>query len=65
MAKNAYIGVDDIARKVLKGYIGVDGTARKIKKAYIGIGGVARPCFSSGELTYYGTITQLSASRYM
>ena len=33
--------------------------ARQIKKAYIGIGGVARPCWSAGELTYYGTITGL------
>lgn len=34
--------------------------ARKIKKAYIGIGGVARPCFSGGELAYYGTTSKLS-----
>lgn len=62
MAKKAYIGVDGVARKVKKGYLGVDGVARKVKKAYIGIGGVARPCFSGGELAYYGTITSLSAS---
>ena len=37
--------------------------ARKIKKAYIGIGGVARPCWSGGELAYYGTITPLSKAR--
>ena len=37
--------------------------ARKIKKAYIGIGGVARPCWSGGELAYYGTITPLSSAR--
>lgn len=37
--------------------------ARKIKKAYIGIGGVARPCWSGGELAYYGTITPLSVAR--
>ena len=63
MAKGAYIGVDGIAKKIKKGYIGVDGVARRIKKAYIGIGGVARPCWSSGELVYYGTITSLSAAR--
>ena len=34
--------------------------ARKIKKAYIGIGGVARPCWSGGELVYYGTVASLS-----
>ena len=44
-------------------YIGVNNVARKIKKAYIGIGGVARPCWSSGELAYYGTITSLSQAR--
>lgn len=37
--------------------------ARRIKKAYIGIGGKARPCWSGGELTYYGTVTALSAAR--
>ena len=63
MAKKAYIGVDNIARKIKKGYIGVDNIARKIKKAYIGIGGVARPCWSGGELAFYGEITPLSVSR--
>lgn len=38
--------------------------ARKIRKAYIGIGGVARPCWSGGELAYYGTIDPLSVGRY-
>ena len=28
MAKKTYIGVDGVARKVIKGYIGVDGVAR-------------------------------------
>ena len=37
--------------------------ARRIKKAYIGIGGVARPCFSNGELAYYGVITSLSEGK--
>ena len=63
MAKKAYIGVDGKARKIKKGYVGVDGKARKIKKAYIGIGGVARPCWSGGELAYYGAITALSSAR--
>ena len=56
MAKKAYIGVDGVARKIKKGYIGVDGVARRIKKAYIGIGGVARPCWSGGQLAYYGLV---------
>lgn len=57
MPKGAYVGVNNVARKIKKGYIGVDGIARKIRKAYIGIGGVARPCWSGGELTYYGKIS--------
>ena len=51
-----------VARKIKKGYLGIDGIARKIKKAYIGIGGVARPCWSGGELAYYGAITPLSVA---
>lgn len=43
----------------------VRSVARKIKKAYIGIGGVARPCWSGGELAYYGTITKMAEARWM
>ena len=60
MSKGAFVGVDGIARKIKNGYIGVDNVARKIKKAYVGVGGVARPCWSGGELTYYGTATGLT-----
>ncbi len=60
MGKGAFVGVDGIARKIKSGYIGVDNVARKIKKAYVGVGGVARPCWSGGELTYYGTATGLT-----
>ena len=63
MSKRAYIGVDGVARKIKKGFGGVDGVARKIKRAYVGIGGVARPCWSGGELAYYGTITDLRVAR--
>jgi len=62
MAKGAYIGINNVARKVKKIYVGVDGVARKVKKAYIGIGGVARLWFSSG-LAYHGTATSLSTAR--
>ena len=58
-----FVLMDSVARKIKKGYIGVNNVARKIKKAYIGIGGVARPCWSGGELAYYGTITALSKAR--
>ena len=54
---------NSVARKIKKGYIGIDNVARKIKKAYIGIGGVARPCWSGGELAYYGTVTPLKYAR--
>lgn len=64
MAKGAYIGVGDVARKVKQGYVGVDNVARKIKKGYIGIGGVARPFLSVNPVEYYGTITPLSVERY-
>lgn len=57
MAKKAYIGVDNVARKVKRGYVGVDNIARRIRKAYIGVGGVARPCWSSGEVEVYGTFS--------
>ena len=60
MAKKAYIGVDGTARKIKKGYIGIDDIAHRIKKAYVGIGGVARPCWPTGELTYYGVIDPLT-----
>ena len=37
MAKGAYIGINNTARKVKSGYIGIEDVARKIKKAYIGV----------------------------
>lgn len=64
MAKKIYLG-DTLnkARKVKKGYFGDTASkARKVKKGYIGVGGVARPFFS-GEPSYYGTITSLSAAK--
>ena len=64
MSKGAYVGVNGVARKIKKGYVGVGSIARKIKKAYIGVGGVARPCWSSGEVAYYGTAESLSTTTY-
>ena len=64
MAKGAYIGINNVAKKIKGGYIGIDGVARKITKAYVGVGGVARPCWGGGgELTYYGTVKALSTAR--
>ena len=49
MAKNAYIGVSNVARKVSQPYIGVNNVARKIKGGYIGVNGVAREFFTGGK----------------
>jgi len=37
-----WIGVNNIARKVIAPYIGVGGKARRVMKGYIGVGGKAR-----------------------
>ena len=63
MAKSSYIGIDNKARKIKKWYVGVDGKARKVKKAYIGVGGVARPFLTGDEVTYYGTVDDLSEGK--
>jgi len=66
VAKAAYIGVGNVARKVKKMYIGVGGVARKVKKAYIGVGGLARLCWSANPpilSKYTGTVTPLSLAR--
>lgn len=49
MAKKAYVGVSNVARKSKKIYIGVSGKARKVKKGYIGVNGKAR-LFFTGQL---------------
>ena len=55
MSKIAYIGVDDVARKITTMYVGINDVAKRIKKAYIGIGDVARPFLDdSMRLLYYG-----------
>lgn len=49
MAKKAYVGVNNVARKVSKAYVGVNGVARKVKKIYVGdSNNVAREVYSSG-----------------
>ena len=57
MAKAAYIGVDNKARKISKGYIGVDGVAREISKGYVGVNGVAQLFYEANSFelpTYTG-----------
>lgn len=63
MAKKALLTIDGVHKKVKKGLLTIDGTHKKVKKAFMTIGGVARPCWSGGELAYYGTVTPLSAVR--
>ena len=60
MAKGAYIGIADIARKIKKGYIGVNGIAKKIKKAYVGDeSGRARLCYmAQTEWERYEAVSQ-------
>lgn len=59
MGKAAYVGVQNIARKVKNIYIGVDGIARKVKKGYVGVDGVARLFYSAGArfVSYSGAYT--------
>lgn len=47
MAKNEYIGVNNVARKVSQPYIGVNNVARKVKSGFIGVNGVARQYYES------------------
>lgn len=42
MARKAYIGVGDSARRIRRAYVGVDGKARLIKKIYVGVNGVSQ-----------------------
>ena len=62
MAKGAYLGINNVARKIKKIYIGINGVARKVKKVYIGINGVARLCWSSG--TYQTLIASSDRNVY-
>lgn len=53
MAKRFYIGVDNVARTVIKGYVGVDNVARGIAVGYIGVDDVARQTFAATQLRTY------------
>ncbi len=41
-SRNAFVGVDSVARRVKGIYIGVDNVARRVKAGYVGVDGVAR-----------------------
>ena len=42
MSKNAYVGVDSVARRVKGISIGVDNVSRRVKAGYVGVDNVAR-----------------------
>lgn len=53
MAENLYIGLNNVARKSMKGYIGVSNIARRIKKIYTGdANGKAKPVFAGTPTLY-------------
>ena len=63
MAKNQYIGVNNVARKVKQPYIGVNNIARKVKNGYVGVSNIARQFYSSGtpvSSLSVGTIVKLN-----
>lgn len=58
MAKNIFIGIDNVARKARQPFVGVDGVARKVIGGCLGIDNVARKFFPGGtplELLDIGT----------
>lgn len=48
MAKNAYVGVDAVTRRIAQSYIGINNVARKVTKGYIGVDNVARQFLLGG-----------------
>lgn len=50
MAKNIYVGVNNVAKKPKNIYVGVNGVARKVKAAYVGVNGVARKVWPNSIL---------------
>lgn len=59
MAKGAYVGASNVARKVKKIFVGAGGVARKVKKGYVGVNGVAKLFYSAEtSVTYTGEYTK-------
>lgn len=54
MAKKAYIGVGDQAKKVSKMYVGIGDTAKKVKRAYVGDDSGKAKLFYSAARTFAG-----------
>ena len=55
MAKNAYVGVDNKAKKIKNIYVGIDNKARKVKKAYVGV--VSEHPVTKLNLNYFNLTT--------
>ena len=45
MAKEMYVGINDVARKITNAYVGINGVARKIVKGYVGVNDIAHLIF--------------------
>lgn len=72
MAKNIYVGVNNVAKKPKNIYVGVNGVARKVKAAYVGVNGVARKVWPNTLLPdtykrveYISNATVRGGSNYM
>ena len=63
MARKAFVGIGDKARKVKKIYAGIASKARWVKKAYVGIGGVARLFWKDYDWPDRVSVTALSVAR--
>lgn len=73
MARKAYVGVGDAAKRIKRAYIGIDGKARLVKKIYVGVNGIAQLACELKSLTISynanggnGTVpsSQTSTARY-
>lgn len=67
MAKNVYIGIANLSKRVPTIYIGVANLARKVVRGYIGINNLAKEFYSSEPVLIFetktpGTYTQSLAS---
>lgn len=64
MAKQANIGVNNVAHKIKNIYIGVNNVARKVKAGYIGNGNIARMFFQPGWWLYDGAPSSVCVAAY-
>lgn len=62
MARRAYTGISNKARKVTKIYVGISNKARKVIKAYVGINGKAQQFFGYVDHKFIGSIAPTSWS---